>query len=115
MYSSVSLIPGMTPRFKVLYGIGQGCPITPKVFILTTQLLTMLINNDPDTQGNWIDKEFKISQFADDTSIFLRDKFVVDKALNIILKFSKASGLSLDIKKCQLLPIHTCVEFYCFN
>lgn len=109
IYSSVCLNPGMTPRFKILRGIRQGCPISPKLFILTTQLLTVLVNNNPEIQGITIfGKEFKISQFADDTSIFLRDKLMVGKALNTISVFSKASGLSLNINTCELLPIHTC-------
>lgn len=32
---------------------------------------------------------------------------MVDKTLRGISIFSKASGLSLNIKKCELLPIHT--------
>ena len=55
----------------------------------------------------FFNKEFNISQFAADTSIFLKDKSMVDKSLNTISFFSKASGLSLNIKKCELLPIHT--------
>ncbi len=106
--SMVSLNPGMTPSFKVLRGIRQGCPISPKLFILATQLLTLLIDYSKEIQGITIfDKEFKISQFADDTSIFLKDKSMVDKTLEIISFFSKASGLSLNIKKCELFPIHT--------
>lgn len=36
IYSSVILNTGMTPRFEVMRGIRQGCPISPKLFILTT-------------------------------------------------------------------------------
>lgn len=35
---------------------------------------------------------------------------MVTETLNTISVFSKASGLSLNIKKCELLPIHTCDE-----
>lgn len=109
--SSVSLNPGMTPRFEVQRGIRQGCPISPKLFILTTQLLALIIQKDPDLYGiNIFDKEFKISQFADDTALFLRDKSMVAKALNTISLFSQASGLCLNINKCELLPIHTCSD-----
>lgn len=45
IYSSVSLNPGLTSRFKVQRGIRQGCPISPKLFILATQLLALLIKN----------------------------------------------------------------------
>uniref|UniRef100_A0A3B3S9M5 Reverse transcriptase domain-containing protein n=1 Tax=Paramormyrops kingsleyae TaxID=1676925 RepID=A0A3B3S9M5_9TELE len=93
-------------------GIRQGCPISPKLFILTTQLLALIIQNDPDLQGiNIFEKEFKISKFADDTALFLRDKSMVVKALNTVSFFSRASGLCLNIKKCELLPIHTCSDF----
>ncbi len=32
-------------------GIRQGCPISPKLFILTTQMLTLAIVNDLNLQG----------------------------------------------------------------
>lgn len=35
---------------------------------------------------------------------------MVEKALDRISLFSKASGLTLNIKKCQILPIHICVH-----
>ncbi len=71
--SCVSLNPGMTQRFMVSRGIRQGCPISPKLFILATQLLTTLIQQSPEIEGITIfNKEFKLSQFADNTSIFLK-------------------------------------------
>ncbi len=39
-----------------------------------------------------------------------KDKCMVDIALKLINAFSDASGLSLNIKKCVLLPIHSCPE-----
>lgn len=35
---------------------------------------------------------------------------MVDKSLNTISFFSDALGLSLNIKKCELLPIHTSAD-----
>ncbi|KAF3851853.1 hypothetical protein F7725_005208 [Dissostichus mawsoni] len=102
IYSSVSLNPGMSPRFKVVRGIRQGCPISPKLFILTTQVLTTLIIKIHKILGiTLFDKEFKICQFADDTSIFLKNKSMVNETLNTI-------RLSLNLSKCELLPIHSC-------
>ena len=49
--SSVSLNPGLTSRFKIQRGIRQVCPISPKLFILATQLLALQINNSPELQG----------------------------------------------------------------
>lgn len=109
--SYVSLNPGMTPRINISRGIRQGCPISPKLFILCTQILAYLVVNNQEFKGiNIFDYEFRISQFADDTVFFLKDKSVVCKALNIISLFSKASGLNINLKKCEILPLHPCVD-----
>lgn len=74
-------------------------------------MLTLSIINDPNLRGiNVFEKEFRISHFADDTAVFLKDKTMVSTALRIIFVFSEASGLSLNLKKCELLPIHSCPE-----
>lgn len=111
IYSYISLNPGMTS--KILRGIRQGCPISPKLFILCTQMLAYLIVNHPQIKGITIfDYEYRISQFADDTVIFLNDKSKIEKALDIISVFSRASGLCLNLKKCEILPLHPCAEPY---
>lgn len=67
--SCISLNPGMTPRIKVSRGIRH--PVSPKLFILCTQLLACLIVNHPEFKGIAIfDYEFRISQFADNTVFF---------------------------------------------
>lgn len=54
----------MTPRIEILHG----CPISPKRFILCTQILVYLVFNHPQLKGITIsDYEYWISQFADDT------------------------------------------------
>ena len=96
--SYVSLNPGMTPRIKISLGIRQGCPMSPKLFILCTQMLSYLILNNQEFKGiKIVDNEFHIRQFANDTFFFsLKDQSVVCKALNIIYLFSKASGLNIN-------------------
>ncbi len=76
--SSVSLGSEITPSFTMFRGIRQRCPISPKLFIRTTRMLTLAIVNDLNLQGIEVfEKEFKISQFP----IFLKDKGMVDIAL----------------------------------
>lgn len=70
------------PGFNVQGGIRQGHPISPKLFILSGQLLTLSVWNNPELQGiRILNKEYKINQFADDTSIFLTDRNMVNQAL----------------------------------
>lgn len=96
IYSSISSNFGLSPRFRISRGIRQGCPISAKLFILATQMLALLIRGSSTFEGVTItDMEFKISQFADDTALFLKDKSMIGKALNDI----NASGLSLNIAK----------------
>ncbi len=51
------------------------------------------------------EREVIISQLADDTTLFLKDERQISLAINIIDSFSKASGLCLNIQKCELLAI----------
>ena len=96
---------GTTPRFDIKRGIRQGCPISPYLFLLVTQLLATHIKSSALKGITIVDREIVISQLADDTTIFLKDSTQVPHALNIISVFSKASGLFLNVNKCELMAV----------
>ncbi len=48
------------------------------------------------------------SQLADDTTLFLKDLSQIPLAIVLINAFSAASGLCLNIKKCELLALKHC-------
>lgn len=80
-YISVNL--GLTLTIQVSRGIRQGCPISLEWFTLCTQLMAYLITDHPEIEGiTTFDHEFCISQFADDTVCFLKDKPIIGKAGN---------------------------------
>lgn len=54
------------------------------------------------------DKTIIISQLADDTTLFLRNSSQVPLAISLMELFSRASGLHLNLKKCELLAIKDC-------
>lgn len=65
------------------------------------------LKNSPEIKGiEILGKEFIISQFADDTALFLRNNNMVSKVIDKIGFFSKASGLTLNLRKCELLAVH---------
>jgi len=103
--SSIKLKYGTSPRFELQRGIRQGCPISPYLFILTTQLLANHIKNSALQGIDLMGKEIIISQLADDTTLFLKNSDQIPLALNTIKQFSKASGLHLNEAKCELMPI----------
>ena len=58
--------------FKPSRGIRQGCPISANLFILIVEILACAIRNDGSIRGITIgNKEYKISQYADDTMLYL--------------------------------------------
>ena len=63
----------MTDYFEITRGVHlrQGCPLSPSLFILTVELLALKIRQSPNCRGIRLlnEKEVRISQFADDTTI----------------------------------------------
>ena len=86
-------------RFLINRAVRQGCPISPFLFILVTELLLLKIISDRNFEGISIfGKELKMSQLANDTTVFLKDKKLCN-SVNLIDQFSKASGLRLNMSK----------------
>lgn len=108
--SSIRLPGGMSPRFNVSRGIRQGCPASPYLFLLVAQLLSDHIKSSEINGINICGRELIISQLADDTTLFLRDENQVSGAINTIEKFSMASGLRLNINKCEIMSIKDCLK-----
>ncbi len=52
---------------------------------------------------------------ADDTALFLKDKSQVPTALDCVSKFTKFSGLKLNLHKCDILFIHDSVDLFIEN
>uniref|UniRef100_A0A3B3BAV7 Reverse transcriptase domain-containing protein n=1 Tax=Oryzias melastigma TaxID=30732 RepID=A0A3B3BAV7_ORYME len=112
---SIKLKSGSSPRFDIKRGIRQGCLISPYLFLLVAQLLCDHIKSSPLQGISIANRSIVISQLADDTTLFLKDSSQIPLAINIIKSFSKASGLSLNLKKCELLPIKSCDLDSLFN
>lgn len=52
--------------------------------------------------------EFKLSQFADDTAIFWKNKFEVPKIIRCIEAFTAVSDLKMNCNKSVLFPLKDC-------
>ncbi len=105
--SSVVIHFNTSNRFDILCGVRQGCPISPFLFLLVKELLSLSIVQNQELEGiSVLGREMKISQLADDTTLFLKDESQVSKALDLIYNVSCASGLKLNVSKCEIMPVH---------
>ena len=95
--------------FPVGRGCRQGDPISPYLFLLCSEILAHIIRKDPDIKGYSLnDIEIKVSQFADDTSLFLDgSREALQKCFSVLLKFSTFSGLKMNLDKTK------CIWFGC--
>ena len=92
---------------KIFIGRGcrQGDPISAYLFLLAAEILAMLVKSNQDIKGITINKkEFKISQFADDTTLTLDGSQVsLQAALNTLETYGTYSGLKMNKEKTKLI------------
>ena len=99
----------MSDFFYLQRGCRQGDPISPYIFILCVEVLGQMIRNSKDVKGIVINnKEFKLSQYADDTQMFLDgSESSLKHALTILQKFYQMSGLKINLDKTKALWIES--------
>ena len=110
--------------FPSTRGIKQGCPFSGILFVLAVEIFACKLRKSESIHGLVINKvEVKISQYADDTSIFVKDEESAEGAIGLLHKFGESSGLRLNLDKsdfiwlgpkctstdmiCQVLPKNT--------
>jgi hypothetical protein len=87
-------------------GIRQGCPISANIFILVAEVLAHTIRVNKDIKGITINNiEFKLSQYADDTCLFMSGVDSLREALVVFEKFSNCSGLKVNKEKSEAIWI----------
>ncbi len=115
--NSFVILQNNTSRiFFINRGVRQGCPISPFLFFIVVELLEISVEKNPNLLGiTLFNREINISQLADDTTLFLKDKNLIKNAIKLVQTFSDASGLQLNITKCEILLVHDSSEQTMFN
>lgn len=96
--------------FKPKRGTRQGDPLSPYIFLICAEIMAVMMRNDSCIKGIQIDvdDEIKISQFADDTTVFLDGSENSFKAcIKILQCFSDMSGLRINFDKSVAVWIGT--------
>ena len=88
-------------------GVRQGCPLSTYLFLLVVELLSINIRNNKQIER--IKKKnstLKISQMADDTTIFVSSSASIPPLLFTLSAFAISSGLKTNVEKTKVYPIH---------
>lgn len=92
-----------TPFFNITRGVRQGCPISALLFVLIVEVMANKIRSNENIPGIYLNKrEIKISQLADDTTLFLKNETALDEAFILLEKFKTCSGLKLNKSKTEI-------------
>ncbi len=79
---------------------------SPFPFLIVVELLSLRVLHCHHLQGLRIfEREIRMSQLVDDTVLFLKNKQQVEKTIREINLFSLASGLKLNLAKCEILSL----------
>ena len=99
------LVNGFVSRnIKQTSGIRQGCPLAPLLFILCIEVVIRAIQNDDFIEGIYFRKGdktlvHKVSEFVDDTTLFMKNIDSWKKAKGIFNLFGSVSGLRIQPTK----------------
>jgi exonuclease III len=93
--------------FPILRGVRQGDPLSPYLYLIGAEILSLMIRNNNIIKGiKMKERENLLAQFADDTTMYLdgsEESF--REAVNILRKFTKISGLKMNVEKTQVVGI----------
>jgi len=88
--------------FEIQSGVAQGCPLSPLLFIFITEAFTRAVLTDEKLRGITIaDIHYIISQFADDTVLFLKNWGQLPRMWQLIEEWGDATGLRCNRAKSE--------------
>jgi len=106
--SSCVKVNGLTKNFKITRSIRQGCPMSALLYTIVSEALGLAIEQEKNIQGIRIkgeESEQKIFQYADDTTLFVKDIKSIDKAMGVLESYCKGTGAKVNKEKTTYMKI----------
>ena len=90
--------------FQNTRGIRQGCPISALLFLLCVEVLAINIRENKEIKGIILgNTEIKITQFADDTCLYLNGTSSLENVFKVFEDFYRYAGLRLNKDKTEMI------------
>ena len=90
--------------FPLERGVRQGCPLSGLLFVIGIELFARAVKKDTDIKGINVDqKEVKITQYADDTTVLVSDCDSILGLLKLLEEFKQVSGLQINTEKTEAM------------
>ena len=99
--SQVKVNGYVSTPFPLQQGVRQGCPLSPLLYVLYAEVLAESIRQSPDIIGIPIgDTVCKVSQYADDTTLFLHEDGSLYALAELLTAYQAATGAVVNPSKC---------------
>ena len=94
-----------TKHFNLSRGVRQGCPLCGILFVIGVEILSNAIKRSKEIERIQIvpNTSIKITQYADDTTIFVKDIRSVHRLFDLLQQFENCSGLRINQSKSEIL------------
>ena len=97
----------LSRKINLQRGVRQGDSLSPMLYILCVEVLAAKIRNTPEIEGFLLPgargKCFKVGQYADDTTGFLKTLLSLRVLLDVISHYEKGSGAKLNRSKSEAM------------
>ena len=98
--TSVAVKSQYTSWFHIERGVRQGDPLSPCLYLICAEIMSLIIRQNPRIKGILVKDISVLSQFADDTTLYLDGKEEsFRESVNVHVRFASMSGLKIYFDK----------------
>ena len=89
--------------FNLERGVRQGCPLSPLLYCIVAEVMAEAIRNEPKISGIKLPNNSyaKITQYADDTTLFVSDEDSIATCFSVMRVYEAASGAKMNNSKTK--------------
>lgn len=106
--ASVTINSTQSELFSLNRGCRQGCPLSPILFAVAVEPLSIALWSSPLFTGIYRDGiEHRVSLYADDLLLYVSNPMAcINNILDILQTFGSFSGYKLNIRKSECFPLN---------